>query len=547
MCAASAVLFGCASLMGQAIPVIRTDAGVVSAANYTPADFPGGAIAQGSIFVIFGSGLGPASVLSATSFPLQTTLGGVSVAVTQGATTVNALPLYVYSGQVAAIMPSNAPLGIVQVTLTYQGQTSAPATAQVGTTNVALFTVPSSGMGPGAAQDFVNGPLPVNSLTSPAKPGQVVILWASGLGASLNGDDANAPQAGSFPISVNVSLGTSHLSASYGGRSGCCAGEDEIVFTIPQDGPFGCHVPVQIVTFPGGTPSNVATLAISPDGGPCSDPVNPFGQALKGKNGGVLLTRASVTVGSGALAMNAAADFGAAIFRNDTDTLYVFSPLYSLPPTGTCNVFLDAGNAFVGSPIQGLTGAGSGLDAGVLSVSNGAANVELDSAAGLYGGLLASAVQGSNPLFLTGGSYTVSGAGGADVGPFSAVLGDAPTVTWSTSDQSSVVTRSAGLTLNWTPGANAANLIALIMGGNADTPDNRSEVFLCTANAAAGTFTVPSAILSRVPATRNGGGSLGLLGVGMLPVQPQATFHAAGLDYGFADSLAVTAQYVTFQ
>jgi len=540
------MLFGCA-LMGQNVPVIRSQAGVVSAANYTPTDFPGGAIAQGSIFVIFGSNLGPAALTNATSYPLQPALGGVSVAVTQGSTTVAALPLYVYQTQVAAIMPSNAPTGAVQVAVTYQGQTSGPSAAQVTTTNVGLFTVPSSGMGPGAIQDFVNGPLPVNSLTGPAQPGQVVIFWGTGLGPSLNGDDSNVPQAGSLPISVNIALGTKHLSTSYSGRSGCCAGEDEIVFTIPQDGPFGCHVPVQVVTIGGGMPSNIATIAISPDGGPCSDSVDPFGTALTGKNGGVLLTHVDATAGSGAVSLGAAADIAAATFRNDTDTQFSFSPLYSLPTVGTCNVYLSAGNAFGGSPIQGLNPVGLGLDAGTLTVKNGTATDQMEDIGGIYGTLLASSVTGSgDPLFLTGGSYTVSGTGGADVGPFSVTLGDAPKVAWSTSDQSSVVTRSSGLTVNWTvSGGDTSKLVAMIMGGNADTIDNRSEVFLCTASAAAGTFTVPSVILSRVPPTRSG--SLGLVGIGMLPTQPQATFQATGLNSGFADSLAMNVQFMTFQ
>ncbi len=540
---ASALLLGCALLPGQSAPSIRSQAGVVNAANYAPADFPGGAIAQGSIFVVFGTGLGPTTLLSATSFPLQTTLGGVSITVTQGATTVNAIPVYVYATQVAAIMPSNAPLGAVQVTLTYNNVRSAPAPAQVTQTDVALFTVPNSGSGPGAIQNFVSGPLPTNSLTSPAKPGQVVILWATGLGPVQGGNDTIAPVTGTLPVNVGVYLGNQGLSPSYSGRSGCCAGEDEIVFTLPPDAPLGCHVPVQIVTGDG-APSNVATIAISADGGPCSDSVTPFGTVLTGKTGTVLLTHVTAGAGSGAVAVNLAADLAVASFRNDTDTLYAFSPLYSLPPLGTCNVYLGAGNAFAGAPLPGLGPVGAGLDAGAVTVNNGHASQQLDAAAGFY----ADALGYTPSLFFTNGSYTVSASGGADIGPFSVQLGDPPNVTWTTASQSSVVTRSAGLAVNWTvSGGDPSKLVALIMGGNADTPDNRSEVFLCAAQASAGTFTVPAAILSRVPATRSGGGSMGLVGVGMLPSQPQATIHATGLDYGLADSLGLSVHSTTFQ
>src|SRR5579884_3902890 len=84
----------------------------VNAASYMPQGLPGGGIAQGSIFAVFGSGLGPATGVQQTSFPLGRSLGGATLTVTQGSTTVDAIPVYVGSGQINAIMPSNAPLGL---------------------------------------------------------------------------------------------------------------------------------------------------------------------------------------------------------------------------------------------------------------------------------------------------------------------------------------------------------------------------------------------------------------------------------------------------
>jgi hypothetical protein len=248
------------------------------------------------------------------------------------------------------------------------------------------------------------------------------------------------------------------------------------------------------------------------------------------------------------VALNLAADLAAATFRNDTDTQFAFSQQYSLPPSGTCTEYLGEGSAFGGEPLQGMGPIGAGLDAGTLTVGNGATSQQIAAAGGFYSAVLGYTLGGSGgtPLFLTTGAYTVSASGGANVGPFSVGLANAPTVTWTS--PSSVVNRTAGYTVNWTvTGADPANLLAIIAGGNVDTPDNRSEVFLCAAPASAGTFTVPASILSRVPASRTNGGSLGLLGVGMLPTQPQATFHATGLDYGFADSLAVSVHFTTFQ
>ena len=45
---------------------------VFNAASYTPGGLPAGAIAQGSVFTVFGANLGPAKAMTASSFPLGT-------------------------------------------------------------------------------------------------------------------------------------------------------------------------------------------------------------------------------------------------------------------------------------------------------------------------------------------------------------------------------------------------------------------------------------------------------------------------------------------
>jgi len=550
---ATLVVLNCAiCLRGQPTPIIRGTAGVVNAASYAPADFPGGAIAQGSIFAVFGTALGPANPLSASASPLQKTLGGVSITVTQGATTVNAIPLYVSATQVNAIMPSNAPLGAVQVVVTYTNLSSPPGAAQVAKTNVSLFTMPFSGMGPGAIVNVVNGAVSaVNSLTASAMPNQTEYLFGTGLGASLNGNDTNPPQQGSLPVGVTVRVGSKSVTPSYSGRSSCCAGEDEITFAVPPDAPLGCYVPVQVVTSDG-TPSNVATMAISADGSPCKDTATPFGPALSGKTGMVVLFHADATAGSGGAAVSMAADAFGASFHQETGGPFAYNPLYSLPPAGSCTTHLGIANVPAEPlPLPSIAPTGAVLDAGPLSVSNGAATQTVVLEGGFYDDLFGftnSLTGDSLPAFYTTGSYTVSGQKGPDVGAFTVHLGDGPAASFSIHGGSTIVTSSAGLQVDWDPGANPSSLLALIAGGNADFIDDRSELFLCTANAADGTFNIPPSILSRVPATRaQAGASLAMVGFGLLPTQPQATFSATGLDQGLADSLRLAVQYVTFQ
>ena len=159
-----------------------------------PPRLPGGAIAQGSIFSIFGTRIGPATGVQATSFPLPTTLGGITITVT-GSTTVNAIPLYVSDSQINAIMPSNAPVGVASVRVKTVNQQSNAMTVNISPSAFGIFTATGTGLGPGILQNFVSQTnQPINSATIAAQPGQVITLWGTGLGP-VSADNV-APTAG---------------------------------------------------------------------------------------------------------------------------------------------------------------------------------------------------------------------------------------------------------------------------------------------------------------------------------------------------------------
>src|ERR1035438_7813689 len=98
--------------------------GVVNAANFMVNTLPGGGIAQGSIFTIFGSGLGPANYVQVSSFPLGPQFNGVSINLKQGSQQISGIPLFVYATQINALLPSNTPLGTVSLQVVYNGQAS---------------------------------------------------------------------------------------------------------------------------------------------------------------------------------------------------------------------------------------------------------------------------------------------------------------------------------------------------------------------------------------------------------------------------------------
>ena len=89
-----------------------TVASVVNAGSYAVAGLPNAPVAQGSLFILFGTNMGPAALQGAASFPLPTTLAGTSTSITvNGTTTMEGIMIYTLAGQVAAVLPSKTPWG----------------------------------------------------------------------------------------------------------------------------------------------------------------------------------------------------------------------------------------------------------------------------------------------------------------------------------------------------------------------------------------------------------------------------------------------------
>lgn len=90
------IAVGFASLAVAQNPVV-TPNGIVNVASFALAGQPNGAIAPGSVVVIFGSNMGPAILQQAGAYPLPITLGGTSVKVTSGTTTTDAIMIYTWA------------------------------------------------------------------------------------------------------------------------------------------------------------------------------------------------------------------------------------------------------------------------------------------------------------------------------------------------------------------------------------------------------------------------------------------------------------------
>ncbi len=84
----------------------------------------------------------------------------------------------------------------------------------------------------------------ISTLVNAAHPGDLLFIWGTGLGP-IKTSDAGAPPVGNLDVPVEVYVGNVKAAVSYQGRSGCCAGIDQILFTVPS-GFQGCYVPVVV-------------------------------------------------------------------------------------------------------------------------------------------------------------------------------------------------------------------------------------------------------------------------------------------------------------
>lgn len=547
---ASQILIACVfTVCARAQPPVIYNRAVLNAASFMPPRLPGGAIAQGSIFSIFGARLGPGSPVQATSFPLGTTLGGTSIAITQGATTVNAIPLYVSATQINAIMPSNAPVGAASMRVKSGAFQSNPMRVVIAPTAFGIFTATGTGLGPGILLNFIaQDNQPINSTNIPAKPGQIMTLYGTGLGAVPN--DTVAPSAGNLPAKTEIFVGGVPATPLYSGRTPCCAGLDQLVFAIPDNAPQGCWVPVNVRTA-GSVVSNFVSIAITSDGGPCLRADSPLANA--GKVGGVVSLRVTTREDVGTRApIDVTGDYAAAVGFQATAPAFPFHPILSPPPPGTCTVYTVKGDLLRGDTLPGTIPNGSmPLNLGAGFMLKGPAGVKMlqniftPSPLQYLGGSVSNNLF-NNTLYLTPGSYTVNNVTPGDAGSFSASANMPQPLTWTNRDQTVIVNRSQPLNVSWS-GGSGSNVI--IVGFGVDLPTDSTTVFGCVAPDGATSFSIPAMVLANVPPTRpNPLQSKSVIYLGNSPSSStDAAFNSSGLDTGFVAFRYLTGKTVLFQ
>jgi endo-1,4-beta-xylanase len=210
-------------------PATISAANLLNSANYT-----GGGVAPGEIVTLFGARYGPGT-LATMQFDaanrITTSLAGAQL-LFDG---VPAPVVYASSAQSSFIVPyAVAGQSSTAVQYIYQGAHSNTVTVPVVATAPALFSIDSTGAGPGAILD-VNYRL--NSASNPARAGDIVLLFATGAGAitpaatdgALIADTSTRPAA-----TVSVQIGGKDATSLYaGGAPGLTNGLLQVNVVIP--------------------------------------------------------------------------------------------------------------------------------------------------------------------------------------------------------------------------------------------------------------------------------------------------------------------------
>jgi uncharacterized protein (TIGR03437 family) len=515
-------------------------------------------IAQGSIFSLYGTGVGPATLTYPPGLPLPTSVpavNGTSISISSGGQKFDAYIVAVNATQANAILPSNTPVGDATVTLTFNGKTSAPFPISVIESRVGIFTTNSQGFGTVAAQHSSDSSAVL--LSKAAHPGEIIVLYGTGLGPITTADNV-APGTVQVGSDVIVTIAGQAVKPTYAGRAPSFAGEDQIDVQIPANVDTGCYVPVSVTA--SGQVSQDFVLPIAKAGSDaCTHIFGLSASALaKLDSPGGTVNVGLFQVLSGYAPSLGGAVQGAGGLFDDADATAVFNLYNKIPvaygavvypsPLNSCVVIdqVITSGGFNLPDIQSIGGTELIANPVTLKITgpgNVSANIFRAQSGGGY-------VAPFIPPILGAGTWTISDStGGADVGPFNAAITLPGNLLWTNAGNFSSVPNS-DLTIVWSGGTTPSNPIVNIYGNSTivnptDPSKSRAKSFYCSAPASAGKFVVPASVRAQLPHAASGESSFGSLGIAsggfasFTAPLTKGTLDAGVIDYGEAYILSV--------
>jgi uncharacterized protein (TIGR03437 family) len=252
----------------------------VAASGQTPVVSPGGVlnsasfdktvpVAPGSLISIFGSNLASTTAV-ADSVPLSTELGNVSVTINGVAAPIHDISHQASFDQLNVQLPFQTLPGTAQLVVTNNHQSSASTPFQVGPFSPGIFVFnAASGQQIAIAVNNADASLaaPAGSIpglaTHPAKAGDVLIIYADGLGAvtpPIKDGAASTDTVRNTDTKPVVMVGGMSVQVLFSGLS-TFVGVNQINIQLPSGTPTGSAVPIQIQV--GGlTSPATATIAV---------------------------------------------------------------------------------------------------------------------------------------------------------------------------------------------------------------------------------------------------------------------------------------------
>jgi len=205
--------------------------GLVNAASFAP--FTSG-IAPGEFIVLSGSNLSTGPPQTGSSASPATSLNGVQVTIGGQMAQV----YYVSSTEILAIVPPSIEGPFAQVQVSNNGQSSNTISAGVNLTDAAVFLEPAGGTLYGAILHQNSASLV--TAASPANVGEIVSIFATGLGQVAAGVTTNA---------ITASIGGVQATVTYSGVAPGIAGVYQLNIQVPS----------------GVTPGNAVLDIVGPD------------------------------------------------------------------------------------------------------------------------------------------------------------------------------------------------------------------------------------------------------------------------------------------
>jgi uncharacterized protein (TIGR03437 family) len=213
-------------------PPSVSSGGVVNAASFNPA--PSNQVAQGQLVSIFGSNFTTGGPYFAGAVPLPRVLGPGNTSVS--ACGVNLPLIYVSTNQINAQLPFECTnfSGTTPLTVTANTATSSGEPVSLATVSPGIFTLTSKGTGEDGVivHGVGNGLI---SSTSPAHAGEIVVIYATGLGAVNTPVASGSAASGGDPTTatVTVTIGGQNAPVQYAGLTPGDVGLYQINVIVP--------------------------------------------------------------------------------------------------------------------------------------------------------------------------------------------------------------------------------------------------------------------------------------------------------------------------